>query len=200
MTKPVPALAALLSVLALCAWAGTAQPRADVGELCGRHGIGDPDEVQGVRSAWSRAVRAGIPEREVTPLLEDLLSYRLDCRQAVRVLEASTKARRAGLPYFVVFSKAREGVAKGASPVRVVEAAEAKVDALSTSRDVLKSLRLRGYRVADFQNAAIVVSTYLETGYSKEEIVSEIDRKGILGAGFSALSDVVKGPSTRKER
>jgi hypothetical protein len=199
--KRVPLiLLPLLSLLALCAWAGPARSRGDVGELCLRHGIGGATEVGGVRDAWSRAIRAGIPEGEVTPFLEDLLARRLDGGQSARVLDATTKARKAGLPYFVLFSKAREGLAKGASPVQVVEAVEAKVEALSASRDVLESLRSRGYRVLDFQNASIIVSTYLGKGYSKEEIVSEIDRKGILGAGFAALSDVVRGPKTREER
>jgi hypothetical protein len=200
VTRPRPFLLPLLSVLVLlCAWAAPALSRGDVKELCAFHGIAGAGE-KGVRAAWTRAVRAGIPEGEVTPFLEDLLVHRLDSSQAVRVLDATTRARREGLPYFVVFSKAREGMAKGASPVRVVEAVEAKVESLSASRNVLKSLRSRGYRVLDVQNASIVVSTYLESGYSQEEIVSEIDRKGILGAGFAALSDVVRSPNTRKER
>lgn len=200
MRRPAPYVLPLLAVLALCAWAGPALPKVDVTGLCERHGLADAPAVKGVRDAWARALGAGIPEREATPFLEDLLVHRLDCRQAVRVLDATTKARKSGLPYFVVISKVREGVAKGASPVLVVEAAEAKVSALSDARDVLKSLRSRGYRVLDFQNASIILSTYVESGYTKEEIISEIDRKGILGAGFAALSDVVRGPNTREER
>ena len=198
MRRPVSFL--FLALVVLCAWVGPALSRGDVGELCGRHGIGAAGDVREVRDAWTRALRAGIPETEATPFLEDLLAHRLDSRQAVRVLDASAKARKAGLPYFVVFSKVREGMAKGASPVQVVDAAEAKVEALTKARDVLKLLRLRGFRVVDLQNASIIVSTYLESGYSKEEIVSEIDRKGIPGAGFAALSDVVRGPIKRKER
>lgn len=168
--------------------------------MCERHGITSEEGVRSVRAAWGRLLRAGVPEGEAAPFLEDLLAHRLDCAQAARVLDATARARREGLPYFVVLSKAREGMAKGASPVLVVEAVEAKVQSLSDSRDVLKSLRFRGYRVLDFQNASIVVSAYLEGGRTKEEIITEIDRKGILGAGFAALSDVVRRPTKREER
>ena len=117
----------------------------------------------------------------------------------VRVLDVTTHLRQADLPYFVVFSKVREGVAKEAPPTRVVEAAEAKYKTLSESRDVLNSLGSMGYSIRDPQNAAVVVSSYIEKGYSAEEIVSQIGKKGIVGGGFSALSGVVEKPVKRKE-
>jgi len=94
----------------------------------------------------------------------------------------------------------REGVAKEAPPALVVEAAEAKFKTLSESRDVLKSLGSLGYSIRDRQNAAVVVSSYIEKGYSAGEIVSQIRNKGIQGAGFAALTGVVEMPVKRKDR
>ena len=99
-----------------------------------------------------------------------------------------------------MFSKVREGVAKEAAPALVVEAAESKLKTLSESRDVLKSLEANGYRILDFQNAAVIVSSYIEKGYTSDEIVSQIRKKGIQGAGFAALSGVVERKVKRKER
>jgi hypothetical protein len=115
----------------------------------------------------------------------------------VRVLDVTARLRKADLPYYVVFSKVREGVAKEAPPARVVEAAEAKFKTLSESRDVLLSLGSLGYSVRDPQNAAVVVSSYIERGYAPAEIVTQIRNKGIQG-GFAALSGVVENPVKRK--
>ncbi len=169
-------------------------------ELCRLHGIGTEEGIATIRKAYGAALSAGIPEEELYPFVEDILRHKLDCAQMVRVLSASTKLRAEGLPYFVVFSKVREGVAKEAPPFLVVEAAETKLRSLSASRDVLKSLENSGYRVRDYQNAAVIVSSYIEKGYSGEEIVSQVRRKGIEGTNFSALNDVMEKTATRKER
>ncbi len=115
-------------------------------------------------------------------------------------LAACARLRQADLPYFVVFSKVREGVAKEAPPAQVVEAAEAKFKTLSESRDVLASLVALGYRTRDPQNAAVVVSSYIEKGYTPAEIVSLIRDKGIDGGRFSALSGVMEKTVKGRER
>jgi hypothetical protein len=57
-----------------------------------------------------------------------------------------------------------------------------------------------GYSILDRQNAAVVVSSYIEKGYSGGEIVSQIGKKGIQGAGFAALSGVMEKPVKPKAR
>jgi len=183
-------------------WLATALPAvpvaaaaaAQVDELCRVHGIGGEEEIARIRQAYLDAAAAGIAEGELSPFLEDILRHKLDCAQMVRVLDAAAQLSREGLPYFVVFSKVREGVAKGAPPAMVVEAAEAKLATLTTARDVLRALESSGYRVRDFRNAAIIVGSYLERGYAPDEVVAGIDRKGIEGAGFAALSGVLEKP------
>ena len=169
-----------------------------VDELCRTHGVGGEENVLRIEQAYVAAVKAGISEDVLLPFMEDILRHKLDCGQMVRVLDVTTRLRQADLPYFVVFSKVREGVAKEAQPARVVEVAEAKFKTLSASRDVLISLSSMGYDIRDRQNAAVVVSSYIEKGYSIEEIVSQIRNKGIQGAGFVALSGVVEKPLKRK--
>jgi hypothetical protein len=171
-----------------------------IDDLCRTHGVAGDEDIRRIERAYVAAVQAGISEDVLLPFVEDILRHKLDCGQMVRVLDVTTRLRQADLPYFVVFSKVREGVAKEAPPARVVEAAEAKFSTLSASRDVLKSLGSMGYSILDRQNAAVVVSSYIEKGYSGGEIVSQIGKKGIQGAGFAALTGVVEKPVKRKER
>ena len=189
----------VFSVLLLLATAVPASAQRTINDLCRTHGVGEEANIRRIEQAYVAAVQAGISEDVLLPFVEDILRHKLDCGQMVRVLDVTTNLRQADLPYFVVFSKVREGVAKEAPPTRVVEAAEAKYKTLSESRDVLVSLGSIGYRVLDRQNAAVVVSSYIEKGYSGDEIVSQIGKKGIVGGGFAALSGVVEKPVKRKE-
>jgi hypothetical protein len=189
---------ALACLLWLAASAVPAVAQKTVEDLCRTHGVDGQDTIRRIEQAYVGAVDAGIPEEELLPFMEDILRHKLDCGQMERVLAVTMKLRGEDLPYFVVLSKVREGVAKDAPPARVVDAAEAKYKTLSESRDVLKSLGAMGYNVRDFQNAAVVVSSYIEKGYTPAEIVSQIRNKGIQGAGFAALSAVVEKPVKRK--
>jgi len=188
-----------VALLLLAAMPLAAQ-KASVEDLCRIHGIGQEESIGKIRAAFLEAVRSGISEEELLSFVEDILQHKLDCPQMVRVLAVTTRLKTAGLPYFVVFSKVREGVAKMAPPALVVEVAEAKLKSLSESRDVLLSLESSGYRVRDFQNAAVIVSAYIEKGYRPGEVIEQVRNKGIQGAGFAALSAVVEKPVTRKER
>lgn len=188
-----------LAVLVALGAAAAAQ-KGSVDALCRLHGVATEESVAMIRSAYASAVSAGISEDELFPFMEDILRHRLECGQMVRVLTVMTELRRERLPYFVVFSKVREGVVKGAPPALIVDAAESKLKTLFESRDVLKSLESLGYRVRDFQNAAVIVSSYIEKGYSSDDLVLQVRQKGIKGAGFAALSGVVERPVKRKER
>ena len=188
----------LLGILLLLGGQAVAHAQKTIDDLCRTHGVGAEGDIRRIEQAYVAAVKAGISEDVLLPFMEDILRHKLDCGQMVRVLDVTTRLRQADLPYFVVFSKVREGVAKEAQPARVVEVAEAKFKTLSESRDVLTSLSSMGYHIRDRQNAAVVVSSYIEKGYSIEEIVSQIRNKGIQGAGFVALSGVVEKPLKRK--
>ncbi len=200
--RPIPGrLLALVILSGFLLFPGApAFAERSVDDLCRMRGIEKENDLARIRKAYSAAIAAGIPEVQLQPFVEDILLHKLDCSQVVRVLEVSTELRRKGLPYFVVFSKVREGMVKEASPALVVEAAEAKLNSLSASRDVLESLKTMGYRVRDFQNAALVLSSYIEKGYTGPDIVTRIGTKGIQGAGFTALSGMVDKPVRRKER
>jgi hypothetical protein len=177
-----------------------ASAQKTIGDLCRTHGVGAEGDIRRIERAYVAAVQAGISEDALLPFVEDILRHKLDCGQMVRVLDVTTRLRQADLPYFVVFSKVREGVAKEAPPAQVVEAAEAKFKTLSESRDVLASLAALGYRTRDSQNAAVVVSSYIEKGYTPAEIVSQIRDKGIDGGRFSALSGVMEKSVKGRER
>ena len=194
------AVRCLVPLILLVAAVSPALAQKTVDDLCRLHGVGGEETIRRIERSYVAAIQAGISEDELLPFLEDILRHKLDCGQMVRVLSVSTRMRTENLPYFVVFSKVREGVAKDAPPALVVEAAEAKYKTLTESRNVLKSLDSLGYGVRDFQNAAVVVSSYIEKGYTPDEIVSQIRNKGIQGAGFVALSGVVEKPLRRKER
>lgn len=168
-----------------------------VENLCRLHGMDQEESVARIGKAFGAALKAGISEDELLPFVEDIMKHKLNCAQMVRVISVTTELRLEGLPYFVVFSKVREGVTKEAPPALVVDAAEAKLKTLSQSRDVLRSLESSGYKVLDYQNAAVIVSSYLEKGYSSAEVVSQIGKKGIEGAGFGALSGVLEKPVMR---
>lgn len=191
---------ALVSLFLFAAAVSPALAQKTVDDLCSLHGMGGAENIRRIEQAYVSAVNAGISEEELLPFVEDILRHKLDCAQMVRVLAVTTRLRSEDLPYFVVFSKVREGVAKDAPPTLVVDAAEAKYKTLTESRDVLKSLGAMGYSIRDFPNAAVVVSSYIEKGYAPGEIVSQIRNKGIQGAGFAALSGVVEKPVRRKER
>ncbi len=193
-------LVLMLSAAILIASAPLAAQQSRIEDLCRLHGVSPEENIAKIRKAYVEAVAAGISEEELYPFVDEILRHKLDCPQMVKVLSAGAKLRAAGLPYFVVFSKVREGVAKEAPPALVVEAAEAKLKTLTESRDVLLSLQSAGYRVRDFQNAAVIVSSYIEKGYQPKELVSRIRNKGIEGAGFAALSGVLEKPVKRKER
>lgn len=191
--------AAFLSICLLVAAVAQAQ-KTSLDDLCRLHGIGRESDILDIKRAYREALDAGISEDELLPFMEDILRHKLDCVQMVRVLTVTAKLRREGLPYFVVFSKVREGVAKEAAPAMVVMAAESKLATLTESRNVLTSLQSFGYRVLDFQNAAVVVASYLEKGYTASDIVSQIRIKGVQGAGYEALSGVLEKPVEGKER
>lgn len=194
--------ALLIAVPALILLAGgpLQAQKTSVEELCRLHGIGQEESIAKIRAAYLEAVKSGISEEELYSFVEDILQHKLDCPQMVRVLAVTTKLKTAGLPYFVVFSKVREGVAKMAPPALVVEVAEAKLISLTASRDVILSLESSGYRVRDFQNAAVIVSAYIEKGYRSREMIEQVRNKGIEGSGFAALSAVVEKPVKREER
>lgn len=194
------ALAGGLLAAALCLAAPCRGAEGTIGDLCRLHGIRAEGDVARIALAYRDALEAGIPEEELAPFVEDILKHKLDCGQMVKVLSAAADLRREGLPYFVVFSKVREGVAKGAAPAMVVAAAEGKRRTLTSARDVLKSLESSGYRVLDFQNAAVIVGSYLEKGYTPDEVAAQVVRKGIEGAGFAALSGVLEKPMKSEER
>lgn len=195
---PRSAAGSFLALLIIVSAPSAVFAQRTVDELCRTHGVGDQENIRRIEGSYVAAVKAGISEDELLPFVEDILRHKLDCGQLVRVLDVTTRLRKENLPYFVVFSKVREGVAKEAPPVRVVEAAEAKFITLSKSRDVLTSLRSMGYSIRDSRNAAIVVSSYIEKGYEPADIVSQVRNKGIKGAGFVALSGVVEKPERRK--
>ena len=199
MPRAALVILALCGVLLIGAVPLFAQ-KGTIEDLCRLHGIGSDESVQRIKNAFLDAEKSGITEEELYPFVEDILKHKLDCGQMVRVLAATTKLRLVGLPYFVVFSKVREGVAKEAPPALVVEAAESKLKTLTEARDVLRSLESKGYRVRDFQNAAVIVSSYIDRGYTAGEMVRQIRKKGIEGAGFAALSGVLEKPVKRKER
>lgn len=198
--KICTALLTGFSALLLFAAGPLSAQKTSVEALCRLHGIGQEESIGKIRAAYLEAVESGISEEELSLFVEDILKHKLDCPQMVRVLSVITKLKSAGLPYFVVFSKVREGVAKMAPPTLVVEAAEAKLKSLSDSRDVLLSLESSGFRVRDFQNAAMIVSSYLEKGYRPDEVIEQVRNKGVEGAGFAVLSAVVEKPGKRKER
>lgn len=191
---------AVFSILLFLAVAMPAFAQKTIDDLCRTHDVGGDESVRRIEQAYVAAVKSGIPEDVLLPFVEDILRHKLDCGQMIRVLDVTTRLRQADLPYFVVFSKVREGVAKEAPPTRVVEAAEAKFNTLSASRGVLDSLGSLGYSIRDPQNAAVIVSSYIERGYSPAEIVTQIRNKGIQGAGFAALSAVVEIGVERKKR
>ncbi|RJP19597.1 MAG: hypothetical protein C4529_10835 [Deltaproteobacteria bacterium] len=198
MRSPLPGFLAALSMICLVAVSPAGAQLTGIDDLCRLHGVEDADSIGKIRKAYLEAMATGIPEEVLFPFVEDVLRHKLNCGQMVRVLDVTARLRKADLPYFVVFSKVREGVAKEAPPARVVDAAEAKFKTLSESRDVLKSLGSLGYSVRDPQNAAVVVSSYIERGYAPAEIVTQIRNKGIEGGGFAALSGVVENPVKRK--
>jgi len=192
-----------LAFLLLCAMLLPAPARSQatgMEDLCRLHGIAGEEDLSRIRVVYVEAVQAGIPEEELLPFLEDILRHKLDCGQMVRVLSVTTRLRKEDLPYAVVFSKVREGVFKEAQPALVVEAAESKFKSLSASRDVLESLRFLGYAARDPMQASIVVSSYIEKGYTPEEIVTRIRNKGAQGAGFPALAGILEKPMKRKDR
>lgn len=193
---PVPPFLLLLLLTLACAVPAWPQ-KSSIGELCRLHGIDQESSLAQIAQAYSAAVKAGISEEELLPFVEDILRHKLDCGQMVKVLNATEKLRNENLPYFVVFSKVREGVAKEAPPALVVEAAESKFKSLTASRGVLLSLRKMGYRILDFQNAAVIISSYLDKGYSADDVVSSIRKKGIVDAGFADLGSILKEPSRR---
>ncbi|MBI5904142.1 MAG: hypothetical protein HZB86_01085 [Deltaproteobacteria bacterium] len=198
MRYPLSGFFAALAVIWLVAVPPAGAQLTGIDDLCRLHGIGDDESIVRIRTAYLQAMETGISEEILFPFVEDVLRHKLNCGQMVRVLDVTARLRKADLPYFVVFSKVREGVAKEAPPARVVEAAEAKFKTLSESRDVLKSLGSMGYGIRDPQNAAVVVSSYIERGYAPAEIVTQIRNKGIQGGGFAALSGVLEKPVKRK--
>ena len=197
---PLRLLALAAAFAGVLAFSPAASAQRTVDSLCRASGFQEQGELVRIRKAYASALRSGIPEAQLQPFVEDILLHKLDCGQVVRVIDVTTELRRKGLPYFVVFSKVREGMVKEAPPALVVEAAEAKLSSLSASRDVLESLKTMGYRVRDFQNAAVVLSSYIEKGYTGPDIVTRIGNKGLQGAGFTALSGMVEKPVRRKER
>jgi len=198
--RRLPSFASVLLVSFLIFSSTVFAQATKVESLCRLHGMDQEENVGQIREAFTAALNAGISEEELLPFVEDILKHKLNCAQMIRVLSVTTKLRAEGLPYFVVFSKVREGVTKEAPPALVVDAAEAKLKTLSQSRDVLKSLESSGYRVLDYQNAAVIISSYIEKGYKAGEVVTQIGNKGIEGAGFAALSGVLEKPVKRKER
>ena len=197
---PRRAVRILVPILFMIVFALPASAQKTIDDLCRTHVVGGDENIRRIEQAYVAAVQSGISEDILLPFVEDILRHKLDCGQMVRVLDVTTRLRQADLPYFVVFSKVREGVAKEAPPVRVVEAAEAKYKTLSESRDVLNSLGSLGYGIRDPQNAAVIVSSYIERGYAPAEIVTQIRNKGIQGGGFAALAGVVEEPVKRKVR
>jgi hypothetical protein len=168
----------------------TAASAKDISGLCMRAGL-TGQEMERIKVAYLEAVESGIDEGELYAFFEVILNHGLNCSQLVTVLNKSTRLKSGGLPFWPLFSKVREGITKGVPPGKIVQVVDARTNSLSRADEVTSSLRSKGYVIKDYNGAVILISSFIEKGYSSEVIVGRIDQKGIENSGFSGLSEVV---------
>ncbi len=163
----------------------------DITPLCKKAGI-EGKALKSLSSVYDKAVKAGIPEEELYDFFTEIVEYGLGCSQLEEVLEKTIELKKKGLPFAPVFSKVREGMAKGMSPGMIVEVAGERAESIKWASGVIEILKSRGWEVKDYEGAVLLISTYIEKGYKPEEIVERLTNKGIKYAGFTGL-DVFLG-------
>ncbi len=182
------ALTATLSVLVFSAMLSSFPAHArDISGLCFKAGIGG-EELSLIKAAYVDAVDAGIDEEALYGFFESILGYGLNCPQLVTVLSKSAALRNEGLPFWPLFSKVREGIAKGVPTGKIVVIVDERSNSLSQAARVIRELKQRQYVAKDYEGAVISISSYIEKGYSPDDIVERITTRGLENSGFSGLT------------
>ncbi len=161
-------------------WA-IAQEKVDRGELSSAlEAAGLSSEGQALlREKAGDAVRAGVPERELSAIIQRGVGRGVPAPELARLLDVAAEAKRQELPIAPILDKLKEGLAKGAAPERIAAVASRMAGDLATSRDLIRRAEREGVRAAaeeDRKRAIEAVADALGRGVSRQE-VEELSRR-----------------------
>lgn len=125
-----------------------------------------------------QSVELGVPERELSALVDACRRAGFTDDEIARVLRLVAGAKLAGLPHLDLMNKLGEGLAKGAPPEAIGAALEHKARSLRRAKGLVDALLLEGWSVADHTVAVQIVSDALEAGAGPSDVLRSV-REGV---------------------
>ncbi len=167
-------LTALVAQILLGGWA-IARETADGGERSSvLEAAGLSSEGQALlREKAADAIRAGVPEGELSAIIQRGVGRGVPAPELARLLEVATEAKRQDLPMGPILDKLKEGLAKGAAPERIAAVASRMAGELAAARDLVRRAEREGVRVEaeeERKRAIEAVADALGRGVSRQEV------------------------------
>ncbi len=72
-----------------------------------------------------------------------------------------------------------------------MQVVDEKTGSLGQASRVIDKLKENQYIVKDFDGAVILIASFVEKGYTSEDIIDRIFQKGLENAGFSGITEVL---------
>jgi hypothetical protein len=139
-----------------------------------RSGEGDPKNLW----VYKEAVALGIPEPEMTNLVEECKGRGFTTAEIQRMLGLVARAKLSGLPHKALLFKLREGLAKNASPELIDAALAGNAQTLKKSKGIVDNLIVEGYATRDYELAIQIVADALDAGLSQQAVTGLIREGG----------------------
>ena len=176
----VTSLLGVVAVLVSWGFSGMAEGDArsrSLEKFLEKQGVAAESRAQIERSV-AAAVRAGVPDREASDLVEACVEGGFTAAQVVRVFSLAAQIALERLPLESFTAKIDEGIAKRVDPDRIVQVAERRALMLNRAKRILEDVLLDGAPVRDRDELIPDVAEALEGGRPTDEI------QGILISGF----------------
>lgn len=155
-----------------------------------------------LRQAANRAETTGVPAPQIRAVLEQALAREVPPGYIERYLGAAAQAAQAGAPVTAVTNKLLEGLAKGADPQTIAQAATSLTTSLQTARGVVDEAARNGFRSrrpAARLGAMSHVASALQRGATEAQLRELVaagrqGRRTIeeLGAAAEALGELLQ--------
>ncbi|MFV1957626.1 MAG: hypothetical protein ACC669_10000 [bacterium] len=122
--------------------------------------------------------------------VEWMASSNLSVDVILEYLNLVSELYDAGISIRDISLKAREGIAKGVSPERIIAVLNDRVQRLKDARVLVLTLENKGVEFLDKQMTYRILANYLSRGISSEEIMSKVYESDF--GDYRALESVVR--------
>ncbi len=150
-----------------------------------------PEEIiSRTESILSSSGSADGGQTDIIDTVEWMVSSKLTGSLIIEYLTLASDLSGAGISPADLSHKAREGIAKGVKPERIISVLKSRTDSLKDARVLALSLENEGVVFLDRQMTYRILADYLSRGIKNEEIISKATTRDF--SQYQALESVVK--------